>query len=101
MSTRLFIAAATITITIAGCASVNYAAVYGSRERTEDAQLIAVKGSGWGTFIQRDATTSIVEVDGQPFATYSHPVKGEDNYPARVDNILFLSPGDHSIGIRV
>jgi hypothetical protein len=67
--------------------------MYVSPEGPEVAELVAEKGSVWGAFNGKVATTAIREVDGLAFTGYRHPIK--------IDDKIRLLPGEHAIGVRL
>lgn len=91
MNLRIY--AGVAVVLLSACAHVDNGRTYGATEGGNTAQLIAEKGSTWGAFIQKVATTAIREVNGESFQGHRHPIK--------IDDMLFLGPGRHAIGIRV
>lgn len=67
--------------------------MYASPDGKDLGDLVAERGSVWGAFNGKVATTAIKEVDGLPFERYRHPIK--------IDDKIRLRPGDHSIGVRL
>ena len=82
-----------VSLLILGCAPAPRGSSYVSPRDADSAELVAEKGSVWGAFTRKVATTAIKEVDGLPFEGYHHPIK--------IDDKIMLPPGVHSIGVRL
>lgn len=78
---------------ISACTSTPPGPRYVSPDDPNAAVLVAEKGSVWGAFNGRVATTAIKEVDGHPFEGYRHPIK--------IDDQIRLRPGPHAVGVRL